>query len=114
MFAPACADFGTALRELLTELFAGLFAEADRAAETGRCARVGPAEAADIAIALVRGLEPTPNARDLLGPAADALTTGLLHTRADVAADVAAGADQATAGGPNSRTASATMASRLA
>ncbi|MEV0534777.1 TetR/AcrR family transcriptional regulator [Kitasatospora sp. NPDC050463] len=102
LFAPACADFGTGLRELLTGLFTGLFAEADRAAQAGRtaqagpasgtarasgadrAARVGPAEAADIAIALVRGLEPAPHARDLLGPAADALTTGLPHARAQV------------------------------
>ncbi|MGV9263748.1 TetR/AcrR family transcriptional regulator [Kitasatospora sp. NPDC003701] len=92
LFAPACAAFGSELRELLTGLFAGLFGEAgplgeaERATGAGRAGCVGPGEAAEIGIALVRGLEPSPGARDLLGPAADALVTGLLHARAEAGA----------------------------
>ncbi|MER6401651.1 helix-turn-helix domain-containing protein [Kitasatospora sp. NPDC001603] len=89
LFAPACAAFGAELRVLLTGLFtesftesfaeAGLPADAAAPAGPGRSARVGPAEAAEIGLALVRGLESAPNARHLLGPASDALTAGLLR-----------------------------------
>ncbi|MEU1422996.1 helix-turn-helix domain-containing protein [Kitasatospora sp. NPDC005751] len=84
LFAPGCAAFGAELRGLLTGLFTESFAEAGLAADAapagpGRSARVGPAEAAEIGLALVRGLESAPNARHLLGPASDALTAGLLR-----------------------------------
>ncbi|WP_426570118.1 TetR/AcrR family transcriptional regulator [Streptomyces canus] len=67
-FGGLCARFGADLRGLLV----GLFTEA------GTVDGVAPAEAADICLALVVGLEDVPDARRLLGPAADALVAGLL------------------------------------
>ncbi len=61
-----CADFTTRIEHLLTDVFtdAGL-------------TEVSPADAADISIALVVGLESHPDARRLLGPAIESLLTGL-------------------------------------
>ncbi|MFK0021142.1 hypothetical protein [Streptomyces sp. NPDC090798] len=59
----------------MRRLLISLFAEA--AAPTG----VEPAEAADICLALVVGLESSPGGRHLLAPATDALLTGLLGGR---------------------------------
>lgn len=68
MFGDICHAFGGELRRLLIALFA------EAAAPTG----VEPAEAADICLALVVGLESAPDGRRLLAPATDALLTGLL------------------------------------
>jgi AcrR family transcriptional regulator len=72
LFADICATFTADLRALLT----GLFTEASTAAQ------VSPAQAADICIALVIGLEKTADARELLPPASDALVAGLLGVSA--------------------------------
>ncbi|MGW7516188.1 TetR/AcrR family transcriptional regulator [Streptomyces sp. NPDC054796] len=82
LFGDICHRFGADLRRLLTELFAEA-ARRDDTDETGatggaRGMRVDPAEAADICVALVIGLEATPDGSRLLRPAADALLTGLL------------------------------------
>ncbi|MGW5737344.1 MULTISPECIES: TetR/AcrR family transcriptional regulator [Streptomyces] len=66
-----CHGFTGSLRELLVELFT----------EAGTPAAVEPAEAADICIALVMGLESAPDGRLLFGPATDALLTGLLGSQ---------------------------------
>lgn len=71
MFGDICHAFVGELRRLLISLFA------EAAAPTG----VEPAEAADICLALVVGLESSPNSRHLLAPATDALLTGLLGGR---------------------------------
>ncbi|WP_406398937.1 TetR/AcrR family transcriptional regulator [Streptomyces sp. NBC_00879] len=63
---PVVQQFTKDLHALLTEAFA-----------TAGTRTVTPAQAADIAIALVRGLELTPEAAALLHPAADALIVGL-------------------------------------
>ncbi|MET8329552.1 TetR/AcrR family transcriptional regulator [Streptomyces sp. NPDC005181] len=68
LFGGVCTAFTAALRRLLIGLFT----------ETGTAEGVDPAEAADIAIALVIGMENMPDARRLLGPASGALTAGLL------------------------------------
>ncbi|MFF0431452.1 TetR/AcrR family transcriptional regulator [Streptomyces sp. NPDC004327] len=75
LFTGICAAFTADLRSLLT----GLFAEAGTAAD------VEPAQAADIALALVLGLESVTGAgaadgRALFAPATDALLAGLLGT----------------------------------
>ncbi|MFF8971768.1 TetR/AcrR family transcriptional regulator [Streptomyces sp. NPDC014995] len=67
-FGSLCATFGADLRGLLV----GVFTEA------GTADGVGAAEAADVCLALVVGLEDVPGARRLLAPAADALVSGLL------------------------------------
>ncbi|WAL93573.1 TetR/AcrR family transcriptional regulator [Streptomyces sp. Je 1-369] len=72
LFGDICTSFTAELRELLTGLFT----------ESGTVAGVTPAEAADICVALVVGLEGAPDPRSLLGPATDALATGLLGTAA--------------------------------
>ncbi|MGW5425373.1 TetR/AcrR family transcriptional regulator [Streptomyces sp. NPDC003943] len=73
LFTGICASFTADLRSLLTELFA----------EAGTTAGVEPAQAADIALALVLGLESvaesaTTDSRVLFAPATDALLAGLL------------------------------------
>ncbi|MEU4998616.1 TetR/AcrR family transcriptional regulator [Streptomyces sp. NPDC021622] len=70
LFGDICHDFTGSLRRLLI----GLFAEA------GGPATVEPAEAADMCIALVIGLESVSEGERLFGPATDALLTGLLVT----------------------------------
>jgi AcrR family transcriptional regulator len=72
LFGGICTAFTADLRSLLTDLFA----------ETGTADPVTPAQAADICVALVVGLESVPDSRLLLGPASDALLTGLLGTPA--------------------------------
>ncbi|MBA8824654.1 AcrR family transcriptional regulator [Saccharopolyspora lacisalsi] len=66
LYGDICADFTTRLKHLLTDVFtdAGL---------TG----IAPADAADISIALVVGLESHPDARRLLGPATESFLAGL-------------------------------------
>ncbi|MGQ4390236.1 TetR/AcrR family transcriptional regulator [Streptomyces sp. SAS_270] len=68
LFAGICTGFTTDLRSLLTALFA----------EAGTAGPVTPAQAADICLALVVGLESVPAGTHLLRPASDALLTGLL------------------------------------
>lgn len=68
LFGNICHDFTGSLRRLLI----GLFSEA------GTPATVEPAEAADMCIALVIGLESVSEGEHLFGPATDALLTGLL------------------------------------
>lgn len=68
LFGDICHTFTADLRRLLT----GLFTEA------GTPASVEPAEAADICIALVVGLESVSDAPQLFTPATDALLAGLL------------------------------------
>ncbi|MFW5419906.1 TetR/AcrR family transcriptional regulator [Nocardiopsis sp. CNT-189] len=70
LFGDICTEFCAEVRALLT----GLFTEAGTAA-------VDPGDAADICIAVVVGLEGEENAARLLGPAADAITAGLLRAR---------------------------------
>ncbi|EPH42584.1 helix-turn-helix domain-containing protein [Streptomyces aurantiacus] len=65
-----CDAFTGRIRELLTEQFAAVRADGP--------ARLSPAEAADVCVALVVGLETHPDAARLLRPATDALLTGLL------------------------------------
>ncbi|MFJ8024554.1 TetR/AcrR family transcriptional regulator [Streptomyces sp. NPDC096311] len=71
LFGDICHAFVGELRRLLISLFA------EAAAPTG----VEPAEAADICLALVVGLESSPGGRHLPAPATDALLTGLLGGR---------------------------------
>ncbi|MFG2000683.1 TetR/AcrR family transcriptional regulator [Spirillospora sp. NPDC048911] len=71
LFADICSRFVTELKSLL----AGVFAEA------GVIGSVTPAQAADICIALVMGLEELPDGTRLLQPASDALISGLLAGR---------------------------------
>ncbi|MFK0154763.1 TetR/AcrR family transcriptional regulator [Streptomyces sp. NPDC090493] len=73
LFGEICAAYTADLQRLLV----GLFTEA------GTAAHIDPAEAADITIALAVGLESATDGRTLLGPATDALLTGLLESRAD-------------------------------
>ncbi|KUF14665.1 TetR/AcrR family transcriptional regulator [Streptomyces silvensis] len=68
-----CDAFTERLRELLTAQFAAAGARGAGGAVDG-----APARAADICLALVIGLESTPDAANLLRPATDALLTGLL------------------------------------
>ncbi|WP_369255483.1 TetR/AcrR family transcriptional regulator [Streptomyces sp. R35] len=68
LFGDICHAFTGELRRLLITLFA----------EADSLAGVEPAEAADICLALVVGLESAPEGRHLLRPATDALLTGLL------------------------------------
>lgn len=68
LFGDICHTFTADLRRLLTDLFT----------EAGTPAAVEPAEAADICIALVVGLESVSDARQLFTPATDALLAGLL------------------------------------
>ncbi|MER5303279.1 helix-turn-helix domain-containing protein [Streptomyces lasiicapitis] len=81
-----CDAFTGRIRELLVEQFAAVETDdaarvfpvdAARARPTGP-ARVRPADAADICLAVVIGLETHPEAARLLPPAVDALLTGLL------------------------------------
>ncbi|MHB9848360.1 TetR/AcrR family transcriptional regulator [Streptomyces sp. Tue6028] len=72
LFGGICCAFTADLRRLLI----GLFAEA------GTVGGVEPAEAADIALALVVGLESQAEGSALLEPAATALLSGLLGTPA--------------------------------
>jgi AcrR family transcriptional regulator len=67
LFGDICSRFVVDLKGLL----AGVFAEAG-------VVTVTPADAAEICIALVMGLEDAPDGVRLLQPAADALTNGLL------------------------------------
>ncbi|GGJ27524.1 TetR/AcrR family transcriptional regulator [Streptomyces brasiliensis] len=67
-------EIRTAFTRNLRCLLVGLFAEAGTAAGTE------PGRAADIAIALVTGLESVHGGRELLAPATGALLTGLLAT----------------------------------
>src|SRR5262249_36995527 len=67
LFSGICSAFTAELRRLLTQVFA----------ESGTAAGIGPARAADICTALVRGLEHTASARELLPHASDALVAGL-------------------------------------
>ncbi|MFD5704191.1 TetR/AcrR family transcriptional regulator [Streptomyces lasiicapitis] len=86
-----CDAFTGRIRELLVEQFATddaarVFpADAARARPTGP-ARVRPADAADICLAVVIGLETHPEAARLLPPAVDALLTGLLPAPAPASA----------------------------
>ncbi|MFF5760923.1 TetR/AcrR family transcriptional regulator [Streptomyces tanashiensis] len=68
LFGGICGGFTKDLRRLLVSLFT----------EAGTSGDIEPAEAADIAIALVVGLESAPEPRQLLGPATEALLAGLL------------------------------------
>ncbi|MET8677175.1 TetR/AcrR family transcriptional regulator [Streptomyces sp. NPDC004647] len=68
VFGGICTAFTADLRRLLI----GLFTEA------GTVGGIEPGEAADIAIALVIGLESEGSGSLLLGPASDALLSGLL------------------------------------
>ncbi|MFF4257739.1 TetR/AcrR family transcriptional regulator [Streptomyces sp. NPDC001663] len=68
LFADTCHTFTADLRHLLIALFT----------EAGTPAVIEPADAADICLALVAGLESAPDAGRLLGPATDALLAGLL------------------------------------
>lgn len=68
-----CGTFTAGLRQLLIALFA----------ESGTTATIGPEDAADVCLALVTGLEATPDGERLLGPATDALLTGLLDGPAE-------------------------------
>ncbi|WP_367039481.1 TetR/AcrR family transcriptional regulator [Streptomyces sp. Je 1-332] len=68
VFGDVCHGFNGSLRLLLVDLFT----------EAGTPAAVEPAEAADICIALVIGLESVADGRELFAPATDALLTGLL------------------------------------
>lgn len=68
LFGDICHAFTGSLRSLLIDLFT----------EAGTPATVEPAEAADICVALVMGLESVTEGRRLFGPATDALLTGLL------------------------------------
>ena len=81
MFGDICHAFTGDLRRLLI----ALFTSADAGARSP--AGVDPAEAADICLALVAGLESAPDGGRLLAPAADALLTGLLGTPADAAGE---------------------------
>ncbi|MFC5218698.1 TetR/AcrR family transcriptional regulator [Streptomyces coerulescens] len=63
-----CGTFTADLRHLLLALFT----------DSGTAASIGPEDAADVCLALVAGLEGTPDGERLLGPATDALLTGLL------------------------------------
>lgn len=68
LFGSICDGFTGSLRRLLIDLFT----------EAGTPATVEPAEAADICVALVIGLESVSDGRELFGPATDALLAGLL------------------------------------
>ncbi|MCX4992909.1 MULTISPECIES: TetR/AcrR family transcriptional regulator [unclassified Streptomyces] len=81
LFGDICHAFTGDLRRLLI----ALFTSADAGARSP--AGVEPAEAADICLALVAGLESAPDGGRLLAPAADALLTGLLGTPADAAGE---------------------------
>ncbi|GAA2105063.1 hypothetical protein GCM10009801_81180 [Streptomyces albiaxialis] len=92
LFGDICHDFTARLRGMLADAFAETFAEASAAAGAAGTGAAGaggrgqgqvePAEAADICIALVIGLESVPDGARLLGPAAEALLAGLLPTGA--------------------------------
>lgn len=82
LFGDICHAFVGELRRLLISLFA------EAAAPIG----VEPAEAADICLALVVGLESSPGSRHLLAPATDALLTGLLGGRVRTCSDSPMGA----------------------
>ncbi|MFJ2647614.1 TetR/AcrR family transcriptional regulator [Streptomyces sp. NPDC087420] len=74
LFGDICHGFTAELRGLLTRLFT----EADsRPGASGRTA-LPPADAADVCLALVTGLESVTDGARLLGPGADALLAGLL------------------------------------
>ncbi|MGW0732282.1 TetR/AcrR family transcriptional regulator [Streptomyces sp. NPDC002851] len=79
LFGGICTAFTDALRGLLVELFAGLLSQSG-SSESRTAAGVEPAQAADIGIALVIGLEHTAEPRKLLPAASDALVAGLLDT----------------------------------
>jgi AcrR family transcriptional regulator len=71
LFGDICNDFADDLRGMLSRLF--------REAFLARGLRsVRPAQAADICLALVCGLENAPDGRSLLRPGADAVLSGLL------------------------------------
>lgn len=72
LFGDICGTFTAELRHLLITLFA----------QAGTPVGLDPAEAADVCLALVTGLESVPDGERLLGPATDALLTGLLGTPA--------------------------------
>ncbi|MEB8338230.1 TetR/AcrR family transcriptional regulator [Streptomyces endophyticus] len=79
LFGGICTAFTSDLRHLLIALFT----------DAGTVGGVDPAEAADICVALVIGLESSTDARELLGPATDALLTGLLGTETRTASALA-------------------------
>ncbi|MFF8357639.1 TetR/AcrR family transcriptional regulator [Streptomyces chartreusis] len=68
-----CGTFTAGLRQLLVALFTA----------AGTAAGAGPEDAADVCLALVAGLEATPEGERLLGPATDALLTGLFNASAE-------------------------------
>ncbi|MFG2651857.1 TetR/AcrR family transcriptional regulator [Streptomyces sp. NPDC048436] len=68
LFGDICHGFTGSLRSLLIELFS----------EAGSAVSVAPAEAADICVALVIGLESVSDGARLFTPATDTLLTGLL------------------------------------
>ncbi|RKS04746.1 TetR family transcriptional regulator [Nocardiopsis sp. Huas11] len=68
LFGGICQAFTADLRAL----FSGVFAEA------GTRSGLGPGEAAEICLALVKGLESAPGGEDLLRPAVRVLAEGLL------------------------------------
>ena len=68
LFGDICSQFTIDIADILAELFS----EAQITAQS-------PRQAADIAVALVAGLESRPDAAQLLRPAASALIDGLLH-----------------------------------
>jgi AcrR family transcriptional regulator len=70
LFGDICGTFTADLRHLLTALFT----------RAGPPATIEPAEAAEICLALVTGLESTADGERLLEPATNALLTGLLGT----------------------------------
>ncbi len=71
VYGDICTDFTTRLHRLLTDVF-----------RDAGPTELPPADAADVAIALVVGLEAHPDAARLLGPATDALLAGILGTSA--------------------------------
>jgi AcrR family transcriptional regulator len=73
LFGDICHAFTADLRRLLIEAFA----EADNLTPPDNRTALEPANAADICIALVVGLETVADGRRLLGPATDALLAGL-------------------------------------
>jgi AcrR family transcriptional regulator len=88
LFGDICHGFTAELRRLLTDLFAEAGApralgaipsgpDPLRPAPLGRTG-LGPADAADVCLALVTGLESVKDGARLLAPAAGALLTGLL------------------------------------
>jgi hypothetical protein len=70
LFGDICTQFTIDISDILTELF-----------NEAHITTTSPRQAADIAVALIVGLESRPDAAQLLHPAANALTDGLLRPR---------------------------------